>query len=64
MDYDTKKWILRVLTIGCGLFAIWPTELSPILNFRIIDAIPFLVPRTVLGAAAIIFAIGSWKRWW
>jgi len=59
-DYEMKKNILRILTIASGLFSILPTQLA-FLEYRLFD---ILALRVILGIAAIVFVIGSWKKLW
>ena len=61
IDYEMKKNVLRIMTIVAGLFCIIPVELSFFMNYRILD---FVYVRMLFGAAALLFAIGSWKKLW
>ena len=61
LDYEMKKNIVRILTILAGLYCIMPEEMAPLSNYAILG---FLYPRWIFGGAAILFAFGSFRKWW
>lgn len=61
IDYDTRKNVLRVGTVAAGLYALWPDTFGMVANYPIFGVVS---PRMIVGAVAILFAIGSWKKWW